>query len=77
MAAAVLAIAARGSPASSTSSPLAAGASSPAASSSGTSLMSTTISGTKVLTNPAGFTLYWFAPGTPPTPSAAAVASLP
>jgi predicted lipoprotein with Yx(FWY)xxD motif len=64
VAAAVLAIAACGSSASSSSSPPAAGASSPAASSSGTSLMSTTISGTKVLTNSAGFTLYWFAPDT-------------
>jgi predicted lipoprotein with Yx(FWY)xxD motif len=66
-AAAVLAIAACGSSASSSSSPPAAGASSPAASSSGTSLMSTTISGTKVLANSAGFTLYWFAPDTPAT----------
>jgi predicted lipoprotein with Yx(FWY)xxD motif len=64
VAAAVLAIAACGSSASSSSSPPAAGASSPAASSSGTSLMSTTISGTKVLTNSAGFTLYWFVPDT-------------
>jgi predicted lipoprotein with Yx(FWY)xxD motif len=67
VAAAVLAIAACGSSASSSSSPPAAGASSPAASSSGTSLMSTTISGTKVLTDSAGFTLYWFAPDTSTT----------
>jgi predicted lipoprotein with Yx(FWY)xxD motif len=64
LAAAVLAIAACGSSASSSSSPPAAGASSPAASSSGTTLMSTTINGTHVLTNSAGFTLYWFVPDT-------------
>jgi predicted lipoprotein with Yx(FWY)xxD motif len=67
VAAAVLAIAACGSSASSSSSPPAAGASSPAASSAGTSLTSTTISGTKVLTNSAGFTLYWFVPDTSTT----------
>jgi len=43
------------------------GASSPAASSSGSTLMSTTISGTQVLTNSAGFTLYWFVPDTSTT----------
>jgi predicted lipoprotein with Yx(FWY)xxD motif len=42
----------------------AAGASS---SSSGTALMSRTINGTQVLTNSAGFTLYWFAPDTSTT----------
>ena len=67
LAAAVLAIAACGSSASSSSSPPAAGASSPAASSSGTTLMSTTINGTTVLTNSAGFTLYWFVPDTSTT----------
>jgi len=41
-----------------TSGSVAAGASS---SSSGTALMSRTINGTQVLTNSAGFTLYWFA----------------
>ncbi len=41
-----------------TSTSAAAGASS---SSSGTALMSRTINGTQVLTNSAGFTLYWFA----------------
>jgi predicted lipoprotein with Yx(FWY)xxD motif len=66
LAAAVLAIAACGSSASS-SSPPAAGASSPAASSSGTALTSTTMNGTAVLTNSAGFTLYWFAPDTSTT----------
>ena len=67
VAAAVLAIAACGSSASSSSSPPAPGASSPAASSSGTALTSTTISGTNVLTDSAGFTLYWFAPDTSTT----------
>jgi predicted lipoprotein with Yx(FWY)xxD motif len=64
LAAAVLAIAACGSSASSSSSPPAAGASSPAAGSSATTLTSTTMNGTAVLTNAAGFTLYWFAPDT-------------
>ena len=67
LAAAVLAIAACGSSASSSSIPPAAGASSPAASSSATTLKSTTINGTTVLTNAAGFTLYWFAPDTSTT----------
>ena len=67
LAAAVLAIAACGSSASSSSSPPAAGASSPAASSSGSMLRSTTINGTTVLTNSAGFTLYWFVPDTSTT----------
>jgi len=67
LAAAVLAIAACGSSASPGSSPPAAGAASPAASSSGTTLMSTTIGGAKVLTNSAGFTLYWFVPDTSTT----------
>ena len=40
-------------------------ASSPAAS--GTMIKTTTISGTAVLTNSQGFTLYWFAPDTPAT----------
>ena len=59
LAAAVLAIAACGNSASSSSSP--------AAGSSGTTLKSTTINGTQVLTNSAGFTLYWFAPDTSTT----------
>jgi len=42
----------------------AAGAASAA---SGTALKTTTISGTQVLTNSAGFTLYWFAPDTSTT----------
>jgi len=67
LAAAVLAIAACGNSASSSSSPPAAAASSPAAGSSGTTLKSTTINGTQVLTNSAGFTLYWFAPDTSTT----------
>ena len=64
LAAAVLAIAACGSSASSSSSPPAAGASSPAAGSSATTLKSTTMNGTAVLTNAAGFTRYWFVPDT-------------
>jgi predicted lipoprotein with Yx(FWY)xxD motif len=67
LAAAVLAIAACGSAASSSSTPPAAGASSPAASSSAAPLKSTTINGTTVLTNAAGFTLYWFVPDTSTT----------
>ena len=67
LAAAVLAIAACGSSASSSSSPPAAGASSPAAGSSATTLTSATIGGAKVLTNSAGFTLYWFVPDTSTT----------
>jgi len=67
LAAAVLAIAACGNSASSSSSPPAAAASSPAAGSSGTTLKSTTINGTQVLTNSAGFTLYWFVPDTSTT----------
>jgi len=59
LAAAVLAIAACGSSASSSSSP--------AAGSSATTLKSTTINGTQVLTNSAGFTLYWFVPDTSTT----------
>src|SRR6516165_1290830 len=67
LAAAVLAIAACGNSASSSSSPPAAAASSPAAGSSGTTLKSTTINGTQVLPNSAGFTLYWFVPDTSTT----------
>ena len=71
--AAVLLVVACGSSASSSSStvqsssPAAAAGSSPAASSSGTTLMSRTINGTPVLTNSAGFTVYWFAPDTSTT----------
>jgi predicted lipoprotein with Yx(FWY)xxD motif len=74
LAAGVLAVAACASSSSSSSSATpaapttaaAAGASSgPAAASSGTTLKATTIGGTQVLTNAAGFTLYWFAPDTP------------
>ena len=73
LATAVLLVAACGSSAISSSSnaqsssPAAAAGSSPAASSSGTSLMSRTINGTPVLTNSAGFTVYWFAPDTSTT----------
>ena len=73
LAAAVLLVVACGSSASSSSStvqsssPAAAAGSSPAASSSGTTLMSRTINGTPVLTNSAGFTVYWFAPDTSTT----------
>ena len=66
LAAAVLAVAACGSSASS-SSPPAAGAASSAAGSSGSTLMSATVGGAKVLTNSAGFTLYWFVPDTSTT----------
>jgi predicted lipoprotein with Yx(FWY)xxD motif len=74
LAAAVLAVAACASSSSSTttttpSTTPAAGATSstPAASSSGTTLMERTIGGAQVLTNSAGYTLYWFAPDTPTT----------
>jgi predicted lipoprotein with Yx(FWY)xxD motif len=72
LAAAVLAVAACASSSSSTSSPSstpAAGASSAAAAgaSSGSTVMATTIGGTQVLTNSAGFTLYWFGPDTSTT----------
>jgi predicted lipoprotein with Yx(FWY)xxD motif len=76
LAAAVLAVAACASSSSSSSStsaaapsstPAAGASSSPAASSSGTTLMERTIGGTQVLTNSAGFTLYWFAPDTSTT----------
>jgi predicted lipoprotein with Yx(FWY)xxD motif len=61
LAVAVLAVTACASSSSSTSSGAAAGASS------GTTLKATTIGGTQVLTNSAGFTLYWFAPDTSTT----------
>jgi len=69
LAAAVLAVTACASSSSSSSPPAtgtaqAAGAS---AGSSGTTLKMTTIGGTQVLTNSAGFTLYWFAPDTSTT----------
>ncbi len=50
------------SPAAPASSAAAAGAGSSASSA---SLLSTTVNGTKVLTNAKGFVLYWFAPDTP------------
>jgi predicted lipoprotein with Yx(FWY)xxD motif len=58
--------------ASSSSSPTSTGTSTAAAagassSSSGTALVSRTINGTQVLTNSAGFTLYWFVPDTSTT----------
>jgi predicted lipoprotein with Yx(FWY)xxD motif len=66
LAAAVLAVAACGSSTSSSGSAPSSNTSTPAASSSsssssGTTLKTTTINGTTVLTNSAGFTLYWFA----------------
>ena len=73
LAAAALAVAACGSSASSSSSPAATSAASSApaaagsgspASASGTALMTTSVNGTKVLTNAKGFVLYWFAPDT-------------
>ena len=60
LAAAVLAVAACASSSSSSSSAAAGG-------SSGTTLMVKTIGGTQVLTNSAGFTLYWFGPDTSTT----------
>jgi predicted lipoprotein with Yx(FWY)xxD motif len=69
----VLAVAACGSSSSSSSPPASTpaagstGTASPAASSSGTTLKTATIDGTQVLTNSAGFTLYWFAPDTSTT----------
>jgi predicted lipoprotein with Yx(FWY)xxD motif len=72
LAAAVLAVAAcassSGSSSAAPSSAPAAGASSgTAAGSSGSALTSRTIGGTQVVTNSAGFTLYWFAPDTSTT----------
>jgi predicted lipoprotein with Yx(FWY)xxD motif len=74
LAAAVLAVAACASSSSSTTtattpgtSAAAGASSSPAASPSGTTLMERTIDGTQVLTNSAGYTLYWFAPDTSTT----------
>jgi predicted lipoprotein with Yx(FWY)xxD motif len=65
LAAAVLAVAACGSSASSAGSSATSTSSAPAAGSSsspsGNTLKTTTINGTTVLTNSAGFTLYWFA----------------
>jgi predicted lipoprotein with Yx(FWY)xxD motif len=66
-AAAVLLVAACGSSSSpssaASSTPAAGGSSSPSA----TTLMSRTIGGTQVLTNSAGYTLYWFVPDTSTT----------
>ena len=70
LAAAALVVAACGSsPASGTGAASSAppASSAPASSSSGTMIKTTTISGTAVLTNSQGFTLYWFAPDTPTT----------
>jgi predicted lipoprotein with Yx(FWY)xxD motif len=64
LAAAVLAVAACASSTSPSSSAPTSSSSAPAAgssSSSGTTLKTTTINGTTVLTNSAGFTVYWFA----------------
>ena len=73
LAAAVLAVAACASSSGSSSSaaqssaPAAGASSNAAASSSGSALTSRTIGGTQVVTNSAGFTLYWFAPDTSTT----------
>ncbi len=70
LAAAALVVAACGSSGSSAapgSGAAGAATSSPASSSTGTALMTTTITGTKVLTNSQGFTVYWFAPDTATT----------
>jgi predicted lipoprotein with Yx(FWY)xxD motif len=71
LAAAVLAVAACASSSSSTtttsSTPAAGATSSAAASASGTTLMERSIGGVQVLTNSAGYTLYWFAPDTSTT----------
>jgi predicted lipoprotein with Yx(FWY)xxD motif len=69
LAAAVLLVAACSSSASSpsSSSPSAGAAASATSSSSGSTLMSRTINGTQVLTNSAGYTLYWFGPDTSTT----------
>jgi predicted lipoprotein with Yx(FWY)xxD motif len=69
LAAAVLLVAACSSSASSpgSSSPSAAAAASATSSSPGTTLMSRTINGAQVLTNSAGYTLYWFGPDTSTT----------
>ena len=73
LAAVVLALAACASSSSSSSSPAAqsspaaAAGSSSSSSSTGNMLQSKTISGTSVLTNSKGFTVYWFAPDTSTT----------
>ena len=67
---AVLAVAACGSSSSSSSSAppsTTTATASPAANSSGTTLKTTAINGTEVLTNAAGYTLYWFVPDTSTT----------
>jgi predicted lipoprotein with Yx(FWY)xxD motif len=61
------AAAAASSPAPSSPAAATSAGSSSAGSSSGTALTAKTINGTKVLTNSAGFTLYWFVPDTPTT----------
>ena len=67
LAAAVLAVAACASSSSSSSAPAASCSPAAGASASGTTLMVKTIGGTQVLTNSAGFTLYWFGPDTSTT----------
>ena len=69
LAAAVLAVTACARSSSSSSPPASSSAQAAGASSasSGTTLKTTTIGGTQVLTNSAGFTLYWFAPDTSTT----------
>ena len=69
LAAAVLAVAACASSTSPRARPprAAAAAAGASSNSSGTTLKTTTIDGTTVLTNSAGFTVYWFAPDTSTT----------
>ena len=64
LAAAVLLVAACSSSASSSSSSSPSAAAAASATSSGTTVQSRTINGTQVLTNSAGYTLYWFGPDT-------------
>jgi len=67
LAAAALAVAACASSSSSTSSPSSTPAAGATSASSGSTVMATTIGGAQVLTNSAGFTLYWFGPDTSTT----------
>ena len=67
LAAAVLAVAACGSSSSSTAQSSTPAAGAGAGSSSGNTLLAKSISGTMVLTNSAGLTLYWFSPDTSTT----------
>jgi predicted lipoprotein with Yx(FWY)xxD motif len=64
LAAAVLLVAACASSASSSSSSSPSAAAAASATSSGSAVQSRTVNGTQVLTNSAGYTLYWFGPDT-------------